>query len=90
MCELTAIAAAAFFAALYFRGGRRDRAALTTALAFAGAALMWAVDCTANFLDGEPLLDMSREDAVLGAIVLAAGTALYGAARLARRFAANA
>lgn len=84
MCELMAIAATAFFAVLYFCSGRRDRAALTTALAFAGAALMWAVDCAVCAMDGEPLLDMSREDAILGAIVLAAGAAFYAVARILR------
>ncbi len=84
MCELTAIAATAFFAALYFRSGRRDGAARLAMLAFAGASLMWAVDCVANAMEGEPLLDMSREDAILGAIVLAAGATLYGVARMLR------
>ena len=80
MCELMTIAAALVFTALYFAGkgrGWRTQALFTTMLTFWGAALMWGVDCVAEKLDGEPLLDLSREDAVLGAIILAAGLALY-------------
>ncbi len=81
MCELITIAAALVFTALYFRGkavGTPSAAAFTAMLMFWGAALMWAVDCVAEFMAGEPLLDLSREDAVLGAIILAAGLAVYG------------
>lgn len=87
MCELISIAAAAFFAVLFFRSGWRDKAAATAMFMFLGASLMWGVDCVANAMDGEPLLDMSREDAVLGAIVLAAGLAVWGAESCIRRLA---
>lgn len=82
MCELTSIAAAVFFAFVWRRSGGRDKAARLAMLSFAGASLMWAVDCVAGALEGGPLLDFSREDAVLGAIVLASGSALYAAARV--------
>jgi len=78
MCELMAIAAALAFTAVYFGGGR-SKAAFTAMLMFWGAALMWAVDCAAEFLGGGELLDLSREDAVLGGIVWAAGLLVYGA-----------
>ncbi len=81
MCELMTIAAALVFTALWFfarRAGRPSGAAGTTALMFWGAALMWAVDCVKSAMDGEGLLDLSREDAILGAIILAAGLAVYG------------
>ena len=80
MCELMTIAAALAFTALYFTGkskGWQTKALFTTMLTFWGAALMWGVDCVAEKLDGEPLLDLSREDTVLGFIILAAGLALY-------------
>lgn len=38
---------------------------------FWGTALMWSVDCVANAMDGEPLLDLSLEDFVLGLIIWA-------------------
>ena len=81
MCELMTIAAALVFTVLYFRGkaaGTPSSAAFTTMLMFWGAALMWAVDCVAEKLAGEPLLDFSREDAILGGIILAAGLLVYG------------
>ena len=88
MCELMTIVAALVFTALWFaarRAGRPANAKGTAALMFWGAALMWAVDCAAEFLDGEPLFDLSREDAVLGCIVLAAGLLVYGVLELRER-----
>ncbi len=80
MCELMTIAAALIFTALWFaarRAGRLCGALGTTALVFWGAALMWAVDCVRSALEGDGLLDLSREDAVLGAIILGTGVAIY-------------
>ena len=77
MCELMTIAAALAFTAAYFFG-KRSRAVFTAMLMFWGAALMWGVDCVANRMEGEPLLDPSREDAVLGGIILVAGLLVYG------------
>ena len=94
MCELMSIAAALVFTALWFfarRAGRPSGAEGTTALMFWGAALMWAVDCVKSAMDGEGLFDLSREDAILGAIIFAAGLAVYGvlAFRERRRHAAK-
>ena len=88
MCELLTIAAAVAFTAIYFigrRNGKTSRPAFTTMLMFWGAALMWSVDCVANKLDGEPLLDMSSEDLTLGVIILGAGLLVYAALSLAER-----
>lgn len=90
MCELMTIAAAILFTALAAfarRAGRPARALGTTALVFWGAALMWSVDCVHAYLfpkTDEPrkLLDLSRDDALLGALVLAAGVALFAVLRL--------
>lgn len=95
MCELMAIAAALVFSLLALsahRAGRPVSALATTALAFWGAALMWAVDCAHAALEGEPFLDLSRDDAALGAVVVAAGIALYAVLRVreARRLRAGA
>ena len=78
MCELMTIAAAAVFTVLYF-AGRRSRAVFATMMMFWGAALMWAVDCAHSAMDGEGLFDFSREDAILGGIILAAGLLVFGA-----------
>ena len=80
MCELLTIAAALFFTALCVvrrRHGRHDAPAFTVALMFWGAALMWGVDCVANALAGEGLLDLSLKDAVLGTIILSVGISVY-------------
>ena len=75
------IAAAAVFTVLYFTRFR-TRAVFTTMMMFWGAALMWSVDCAHGFFfpeEGEApqLFDLSREDAILGCIVLAAGLAVF-------------
>ena len=77
MCELMTIAAALVFTALYFTCAR-TKAVFTTMLMFWGAALMWSVDCVHSLMEGEGLFDLSREDALLGAIILAAGLAVFG------------
>ena len=76
MCELMTIAAAVLFTVLYFTRFR-TRAVFATMMMFWGAALMWSVDCVHSLMEGEGLFDMSREDAVLGAIILAAGFAVF-------------
>ena len=85
MCEIMTIVAALAFTAIYFNGkraGKPNAAAFATMLMFWGAALMWSVDCVANKLDGEELFDISREDTVLGFIILGAGLLVFGALSL--------
>jgi hypothetical protein len=38
---------------------------------------MWLIDCIFSAAEGEPFFDLSKEDAVLGAIILGAGIAIY-------------
>ena len=76
MCEIMTVIAALAFTALYFYG-KRSKAVFTTMLMFWGAALMWSVDCVANKLDGEALFDISKEDTVLGFIILGAGLLVF-------------
>ena len=82
MCELMTIGAALVFTALYFTCAK-TKAVFTTMLMFWGAALMWSVDCVHSLMEGEGLLDLSREDAILGFIVVGAGLVVFAA--LARR-----
>ena len=77
MCELMTIAAAIVFTVLYFKV-LRTPAVFTTMLMFWGAALMWSVDCVHSAMEGEGLFDLSREDAILGGIILAAGLIVFG------------
>ena len=81
MCELLTIAAALATTVLYFRQAHPSKALFATMLMFWGAALMWGVDCFMSFREGEGLLDLSREDTLLGGIILAAGFSLYGVLR---------
>ena len=88
MCELMTIAAAAVFTVWYFTSGRSGgnaKAIFSSMLMFWGAALMWSVDCVAGAMEGEPLLDLSADDALLGAIVLAAGLSAFGFLSLFRK-----
>lgn len=82
MCEIMTIVAALAFTVFYFVGKRRgqpSKAAFTAMLMFWGAALMWAVDCVAEKMSGEALFDISREDTILGFIILGAGLIVYAA-----------
>ena len=85
MCELMTIAAALVFTALYFmrrRNGKSSSALFTTMLMFWGAALMWSVDCVHAYLEEGELFDLSRDDALLGALILACAAALFAALRV--------
>ncbi len=88
MCEIMTIVAALAFTVVYFADKRRgiaSSAVFTTMMMFWGAALMWGVDCVFNAADGEGLFDISREDTVLGFIILAAGLLVFGALSLKER-----
>ena len=84
MCEIMTIAAALAFTAVYFIG-KHSKAVFTTMLMFWGAALMWSVDCVFEAVGGEALFDISREDTILGFIILAAGLLVFGALSLKER-----
>ena len=88
MCELMTIGAAVLFTILYFTRFR-TRAVFATMLMFWGAALMWSVDCVHSYMEDDGLLDMSREDAVLGAIILASGLAVFAVLSLRDRMLAR-
>ena len=88
MCELMTIGTAVLFTILYFTRFR-TRAVFATMLMFWGAALMWSVDCVHSYMEGEGLFDMSREDTVLGAIILASGLAVFAVLSLRDRMLAG-
>ena len=88
MCELMTIGAAVLFTILYFTRFR-TRAVFATMLMFWGAALMWSVDCVHSYMEGEGLFDLSHEDAVLGAIILASGLAVFAVLSLRDRMLAR-
>ena len=84
MCEIMTIVAALAFTAIYFFV-KRTPAVFTTMLMFWGAALMWGVDCVAEKMAGEPLFDISKEDTILGFIILGAGLLVFAALSLVGR-----
>ena len=93
MKKVITIAAALVYTALWFfarRAGRPSGAEGTTALMFWGAALMWAVDCVHSAMEGEGLFDISKEDTILGCIILAAGLLVFGVMRFFERRSAGA
>lgn len=80
MCLIMTILTAVILTAFYFRAKKQGKAAkslLTSTLMFWGAALMWSVDGIASLLEGEPFFDISREDTVLGAIIVVCGLAVF-------------
>lgn len=79
------ICAALIFSSIYIvkkRKGIADRAFGITALAFWGAALMWLIDCIFSAAQGESFFDLSKEDAVLGGIIILCGIGLFGVLKL--------
>ena len=75
MCLIMTMIAAVVFTALWAK--MRKESLLTTTLMFWAAALMWSVDGVASVLDGEPFFDISREDTILGAIIVLCGVAIF-------------
>ncbi len=75
MCLIMTMIAAVVFTALWAK--MRKQSLLTTTLMFWAAALMWSVDGVASVLDGEPFFDISREDTILGAIIVLCGVAIF-------------
>ena len=85
MCEIITILTAGAFTALYFiqkKNGAVNKSVFTAMLMFWGAALMWAVDGIASVAGGEAFFDISMEDTILGAIILASGLAIFGVCAL--------
>ena len=80
MCLIMTILTAVILSVFYFRAEKHGKAAkslLTSTLMFWGAALMWSVDGIASLLEGEPFFDISREDTVLGFIIVVCGLAVF-------------
>ena len=81
MCLIMTAIAATAFTAVYFilhHNGKNAGSVFTTMLAFWAAALMWSIDGIASVIGGESFFDISKEDTLLGLIILACGLALFG------------
>jgi len=80
MCLIMTILTAIVFTFFMFRAkksGKPAKSLLTSTLMFWGAALMWSVDGIASVLEGESFFDISREDTVLGFIIVVCGLAVF-------------
>jgi predicted permease len=88
MCLIFTIVAAVAFSVAFFATRKTyagGKSVATAALMFWAAALMWSVDGIASVLGGEGFFDLSREDAVLGTIIVASGLLAFGLLRLLER-----
>ncbi len=73
MCLLIT-AFATLCAGLFWYFKDRSQKSGILALMYAGATLMWLVDCTiAAIAEGEAFLDLSVDDAMLGALIVVSG-----------------
>ncbi|MDR1826827.1 MAG: hypothetical protein LBR29_00690 [Methylobacteriaceae bacterium] len=78
MCFLITVGAALVATALWRRQGWDNSRKLgTLSLMFWSAALMWSVDGFFNIAGGEPFLDISVDDALLGVLIVACGLAAW-------------
>ena len=91
MCLIITVLMAAVFSVLFIVSKRNagtekshgsalrkfSQPLFTTMLAFWAAVIMWSVDGIANVAGGEPLLDLSKEDSLLGVIIALCGIALF-------------
>lgn len=78
MClVITAFAAVITTAIWYFRHHERELRLGMLSLMYWGASLMWVVDGFFSVAEGEPFLDLSANDAMLGAVVVLCGLALW-------------
>src|SRR5574344_800072 len=74
MCLIiTALAAVISTLAWYFIRNRKAMRLGMLAVMYWGASLMWTVDGVFNIIHGEPFLDLSGNDAVLGLTVVFCG-----------------
>ncbi len=79
MCLIiTALAALCAGLFWYFKDRSNAQKSGTLALMYAGAALMWFIDCSiAALTEGEAFFDLSVDDTMLGALIVVSGFVVY-------------
>lgn len=80
MCEIMTVAAAVVFTFIFAvqkKNRHNGKPVFTTMLMFWGAALMWAVDGIASVIGGGSFFDISREDTILGFIIVSFGLVVF-------------
>lgn len=78
MCLLiTAFAALVALSFWYFKDRGNVRKSGTLALIYLGASFMWLIDCVFAKFEGEAFLDLSKDNALLGFLVVLCGLGGY-------------
>ena len=80
MCLILTLCTAIVFTALYVvnrKAGKVKKSIFNAMLMFWAAAIMWSVDGIASAIQGESFFDLSREDTILGFIIVACGLVVY-------------
>lgn len=78
MClVITAFAAVVCTAIWYFKHHEKELRLGMLSLMYWGAALMWVVDGFFCVAEGEPFLDLSMNDALLGVVIVLCGLVLW-------------
>lgn len=74
MCLMITLFAAVFATVAWYAAAPNNSLRLgTLSLMYWGAGLMWMVDGVFAVLEGEPFLDLSTDDALLGLLVVLCG-----------------
>lgn len=78
MCLIITLLAAVVSTLIwYFNSNRKHLKLGTLTLMYWSASLMWTVDGIFCIANGEPFLDLSGNDALLGLVVVLCGTAAW-------------
>ena len=81
MCLIISAIAAEVSTTLYLLSSRRKELKLNMLMyLFLGATLMWLVDGFFCLAEGEPFLDVSADDALLGLVIVVCAVAVWLAA----------
>ena len=80
MCLILTTCAALAFSGVYFyqkKNSAVSKNVFATMLMFWAASLMWSMDGVASVLEGEGFFDLTVEDSILGAIIVASGMLVF-------------
>lgn len=80
MCLIMTIIAALIFTVIYALSKKNNKATksmLITLFMFWSAAIMWSVDGIASVAGGEGFFDISRQDTILGVIIVLSGLLVF-------------
>lgn len=80
MCLIMTFIAALIFTVIYALSKKQNKARksmLITLFMFWSAAIMWSVDGIASLAAGEGFFDISRQDTILGVIIVLSGLLVF-------------